>query len=105
MLSPEQPALATVPRLSPAVLGWWLGGLGVLIFALTIPMTRLASGSLDAPQLPAVFVAIGRAALAGLLAAGWLLASRIAARETLRSVIKVCRTRMRWRSMVSKSVR
>jgi len=76
MPSPEQPALATVPRLSPAVLGWWLGGLGVLIFALTIPMTRLASGSLDAPQLPAVFVAIGRAALAGLLAAGWLLATR-----------------------------
>ncbi len=39
-------------------------------------MTRLASGSLAAPQLPAVFVAIGRAALAGLLAAGWLLATR-----------------------------
>ena len=76
MPSPQQPTLATVPRLSPAVLGWWLGGLGVLIFALTIPMTRLASGSLDAPQLPAVFVAIGRAALAGLLAAGWLLATR-----------------------------
>ena len=25
MLSPEQPALATVPRLSPAVLGWFDG--------------------------------------------------------------------------------
>ena len=63
-------------RLSPQTLGWLLGGLGVLIFALSIPMTRLASGSLAAPQLPAVFVAIGRAALAGLLAAGWLLATR-----------------------------
>ena len=76
MPSPLQPAQATAPRLSPQALGWWLGGLGVLIFALTIPMTRLASGSLAAPQLPAVFVAIGRAALAGLLAAGWLLATR-----------------------------
>ena len=63
-------------RLSPQMLGWWLGALGVLLFALTIPMTRLASGSLAAPQLPAVFVAIGRAALAGLLAALWLLAVR-----------------------------
>ncbi len=53
-----------------------LGVLGVLIFALTIPMTRLASGSLAAPQLPAEFVAIGRAALAGLLAALWLGATR-----------------------------
>ncbi len=53
-----------------------LGGLGVLIFALTIPMTRLASGSQAAPQLPPVFVAIGRAALAGILAAIWLWLSR-----------------------------
>ena len=64
------------PRLSPALQGWLLGLLGVLIFALTIPMTRLASGSLDAPQLPAAFVAMGRAALAGLLAGAWLLAVR-----------------------------
>ena len=76
MAHPLQPPLAAVPRLSPQALGWWLGALGVLVFALTIPMTRLASGSLAAPQLPAVFVAIGRAALAGLLAAGWLLATR-----------------------------
>ena len=61
---------------SPAAQGWWLGGLGVLIFALTIPMTRLASGSQAAPQLPPVFVAIGRAALAGVLAAVWLWLSR-----------------------------
>ena len=69
---PAQPA----PRLSAAAQGWLLGGLGVLIFALTIPMTRLASGSLAAPQLPAEFVAIGRAALAGLLALLWLGATR-----------------------------
>lgn len=64
------------PGGSPQALGWLLGVLGVSIFALTIPMTRLASGSLASPQLPAVFVAIGRAALAGLLAAAWLWAVR-----------------------------
>jgi drug/metabolite transporter (DMT)-like permease len=68
--------LPVTPRWSPQALGWLLGVLGVLVFALTIPMTRLASGSVAAPQLPAVFVAIGRAALAGLLAAAWLRATR-----------------------------
>jgi drug/metabolite transporter (DMT)-like permease len=57
-------------------LGFALGTLGVLIFALSIPMTRLASGSAGDPQLPAAFVAIGRAAFAGLLAAAYLLAVR-----------------------------
>jgi drug/metabolite transporter (DMT)-like permease len=62
--------------LAPATRGWLLGLLGVAIFALSIPMTRLASGSLAVPQLPAEFVAIGRAALAGLLALAWLAATR-----------------------------
>ena len=68
-------ANAAEPALAAANLarGWALGVLGVVIFALTIPMTRLASGSLADPQLPAVFVAIGRAALAGILALAWLL--------------------------------
>ena len=77
-VSPASPGRAPWLGLPPRTLGWWLGVLGVLLFALTIPMTRLASGSLAAPQLPAVFVAIGRAALAGLLAAVWLLATRAA---------------------------
>jgi len=68
---------------SPATRGWLLGALGVAVFALTIPMTRLATGPLGAPQLPAAFVAVGRAALAGLLAALWLLAVR-APRPTAR---------------------
>ena len=76
MSLPQHPPPSNTPRLSAHALGWWLGALGVLVFALTIPMTRLASGSLDAPQLPAVFVAIGRAALAGLLAAAWLLVTQ-----------------------------
>jgi hypothetical protein len=33
--------------------GLWLGLLGVTVFALTLPMTRLATGSADAPQLSA----------------------------------------------------
>ena len=80
-MSSTGPATATTaaatpaPRWPPHLVGWWLGALGVLVFAMTIPMTRLASGTLAAPQLPAVFVAIGRAALAGLLAAVWLRAT------------------------------
>lgn len=61
---------------APATRGWWLGLLGVALFALTIPMTRLASGPVQAPQLAPAFVALGRAALAGLLAAAWLAATR-----------------------------
>jgi len=56
--------------------GLWLGMLGMLIFAGTIPMTRLASGSNEAPQLPPVFVAIGRAGVAGMLALLYLLLTR-----------------------------
>ncbi|HEU5293273.1 MAG TPA: DMT family transporter [Burkholderiaceae bacterium] len=54
--------------------GYWLGVLGVALFALTIPMTRLASGSAIAPQLSPWFVAFGRAAGAGVLAGAYLLA-------------------------------
>ncbi len=71
-----RPAAQVQAGLSDATLGWLLGALGVLVFALTIPMTRLASGTLAAPQLPAAFVAIARAALGGLLAVAWLLATR-----------------------------
>lgn len=56
--------------------GLLLGLLGVFIFALSIPMTRLAGGTAAAPQLDPVFVALGRAALAGLLAALYLYFSR-----------------------------
>jgi drug/metabolite transporter (DMT)-like permease len=47
--------------------GLWLGALGVLVFAMTLPMTRLAVGPISAPQLPPVFVTAGRAAGAGVL--------------------------------------
>ncbi len=56
--------------------GLWLGLLGVFIFALTLPMTRLATGTSDAPQLSPWFVTWGRAALAGVLSAAYLYFSR-----------------------------
>ena len=43
------------------------GLVGVTLFAATLPMTRLAVGSTDAPQLSPWFVTFGRAAVAGLL--------------------------------------
>ncbi len=55
-------------------LGLWLGLLGVVIFAMTLPMTRLAVGPSSDPQLAPLFVTSGRAALAGLLSAVVLLA-------------------------------
>ncbi|SFN24720.1 DMT family transporter [Variovorax sp. OV329] len=57
-------------------LGMWLGVLGVAIFALTLPMTRLATGTQAAPQLSPWFVTLGRAALAGVLSLAFLLATR-----------------------------
>lgn len=56
--------------------GLWLGLLGVTLFAMTTPMTRLAVGPAEAPQLPPLFVTAGRAALAGLLSLAYLLATR-----------------------------
>lgn len=52
--------------------GFAYGLIGMALFALTIPMTRLASGPSTAPQLSPWFVALGRAALAGVLAALYL---------------------------------
>lgn len=56
--------------------GLLLGAVGVVIFALTFPMTRLAVGPADAPQLPPAFVTAGRAAGAGLLSVAYLLLTR-----------------------------
>ena len=52
--------------------GLWLGLLGVTIFAMTLPMTRLAVGPAADPQLPPAFVTAGRAAFAGLLSVLYL---------------------------------
>ncbi len=62
--------------MSPTNKGFALGVLGVVIFAMTLPMTRLAVGDASDPQLTPAFVTAGRAALAGLLSVLYLLAVR-----------------------------
>jgi drug/metabolite transporter (DMT)-like permease len=56
--------------------GLWLGLLGIVIFAITLPATRLAVGSPDAPQMSGVFIAMGRAVVAAGLSAVFLLVTR-----------------------------
>ncbi len=60
------------PTAAAETRGLWLGLLGVAIFAMTLPMTRLAVGPAEAPQLPPLFVTAGRAALAALLSLAFL---------------------------------
>ncbi len=62
---------ASPPRLSRETMGLLVGGVGVVIFGITLPMTRLAVQGLDP-----FFVTTGRAALAGLIAALVLLIVR-----------------------------
>ncbi|MGB3070156.1 MAG: DMT family transporter [Ottowia sp.] len=56
--------------------GFWLGVLGVACFAITLPATRLATGTEADPQLTPAFVTLGRAALAGLLSVAFLVLTR-----------------------------
>jgi drug/metabolite transporter (DMT)-like permease len=56
--------------------GLWLGLLGVAIFSATLPMTRLATGTADTPQLSPWFVTLARVALAGGLSVLWLAVTR-----------------------------
>jgi drug/metabolite transporter (DMT)-like permease len=56
--------------------GLLLGLVGVAIFALTLPMTRLAVGTPEAPQMSGVFIALGRAVVAAALSAAFLAATR-----------------------------
>jgi len=58
-----------------ATRGLLLGLAGVVMFALSLPMTRLAGGSVEVPQLDPAFVAFGRAAVAGLLSLVYLVAT------------------------------
>ncbi|WP_284414700.1 DMT family transporter [Acidovorax sp. SUPP3334] len=61
---------------SPETRGLLWGLLGVVIFAFTLPMTRLAVGTPEAPQMSGLFMAMGRAAIAGVLSALLLWARR-----------------------------
>jgi drug/metabolite transporter (DMT)-like permease len=64
---------AGTPTAAEVTRGLLLGALGVVMFAMTLPMTRLAVGDVSAPQLSPAFVTAGRAAVAGLLSVAWLL--------------------------------
>jgi drug/metabolite transporter (DMT)-like permease len=64
------------PDPAQSLRGLALGALGVTMFAMTLPMTRLAVGDSSAPQLSPAFVTAGRAAVAGLLSVLYLLAVR-----------------------------
>jgi drug/metabolite transporter (DMT)-like permease len=52
--------------------GLLFGTLGVVIFAMTLPMTRLAVGADSDAQLPPAFVTAARAGLSGLLSLAYL---------------------------------
>lgn len=56
--------------------GYLLGLVGVVVFAMTLPMTKLAVGGGGEGGLSPLFVTLGRAALAGLLSAAYLAATR-----------------------------
>lgn len=70
------PEIDTMKPMTNETRGLWLGLVGVFIFALTLPMTRLATGTVDAPQLSPWFVTWSRAALAGGLSLVYLLSVR-----------------------------
>lgn len=73
--SEDSPArLAPTPRQINR--GLWLGLLGIVIFSVTLPMTRLAVGTVDAPQMSGVFIAMGRATVAAILSLVFLALSR-----------------------------
>ena len=56
--------------------GLWLGLLGIVIFSVTLPMTRMAVGTADAPQMSGFFIAMGRAVVAAVLSGAFLLLTR-----------------------------
>ena len=61
---------------NPVAKGLWLGLLGIVIFSVTLPMTRLAVGTPDAPQMSGLFIAMGRAVVAAVLSVALLLLTR-----------------------------
>jgi drug/metabolite transporter (DMT)-like permease len=64
--------------------GLWLGLLGITIFAMTLPMTRLAVGTPEAPLMSGMFIAFGRAVVAGVLSGLllWFTKAPLPPRET-----------------------
>jgi hypothetical protein len=71
VVTPSTPARLDRQEGRHELAGFLLGFLGVLVFSLTLPMTRLA-----VLELPAGFVAFGRIALAALAGAATLFVVR-----------------------------
>ena len=73
-------AAPAAPRTAPTPAqerkGLLIGALGVLMFAMTLPMTRLAVGDASDPQLPPSFVTAGRAAMAAVFSMVYLALTR-----------------------------
>ncbi|MBK1690000.1 DMT family transporter [Rubrivivax gelatinosus] len=83
--------MTTSPPARDTRRGLWLGVLAVVVFGLTLPMTRLAVGDASDPQLPPGFVTAARAAIAGLCSAAYLLAVRARPpRRALWPALAVC---------------
>ena len=59
-----------------ARIGFWLGVFATVLFAVTLPATRMATGSDDDPQFSPLFVTAARAAIAGVLSLAFLLITR-----------------------------
>lgn len=76
MSTPDSPAVSAAQATRDETRGMWLGVLGVLCFGITLPMTRLATGTSADPQLSPWFVTLARAALAGGLSIIFLLSTR-----------------------------
>jgi drug/metabolite transporter (DMT)-like permease len=73
-MNPITSTITTHRRLSDESTGMLLGLIGVAIFSLTLPFTRLAVGGGigGSAGLSPMFVALGRALAAAVLAGGWL---------------------------------
>lgn len=65
--------------------GLWLGFLGIVIFSVTLPLTKMAVGSVAAPQLSPWFVTFGRAAVAGVLSLMYLAVGRLRGQQPVPS--------------------
>ncbi len=72
----RETAMGATPTARQINRGLWLGLVGIAIFSVTLPMTRLAVGTPEAPQMSGVFIAMGRAAVAAVLSLVFLLLAR-----------------------------
>lgn len=78
-----KPFLLRVGGMSPYARGMWLGLFAMMLFGLTLPMTRMATGSVLNPELSPWFVTFGRAVVAAGLSLVLLISTRAPLPERL----------------------